>query len=213
MSLIPTQLKEPTAIYSLLFTLLLFIVSFVVAYNFLSREKFKTSEKYVFMWLTWDALVHLILEGSFVYMSILGRTVETSSGPMAELWKEYGKADSRWLIAEPTVVSIEIPTFILCGPVSVLVLWAITKDHPIRHPLQFLLCTCELYGGYLTWMPEYLTGNKSLAIDNPLYLWVYMVLFNGLWVLVPTFLLVQSWYELLRGAELLSQHRQAKKSL
>ncbi|CAG8564183.1 13423_t:CDS:2 [Ambispora gerdemannii] len=213
MSLIPAELQEPTAIYSLLFTLLLITVSFVAAYGFLSREKFKTSEKYVFAWLTWDALVHFILEGSFVYMSVLGRTVETSSGRMAELWKEYGKADSRWLIAEPTVVSIEIPTFIVCGPLSVLVLWAIIKDHPIRHPLQFLLCTCELYGGYLTWMPEYLTGNKSLATDNPLYLWVYMVLFNGLWVLVPMFLLIQSWFELLLAAEFLIQHRQAKKSL
>ncbi|KAG9293446.1 hypothetical protein G9A89_009170 [Geosiphon pyriformis] len=200
-----------TTFYSLLFTLLLIAIAFGVAQIFLPNEISIGVEKYIFIWLVWDALIHFILEGPFVYMSIFGRTVATSSGPLAELWKEYGKADSRWLIAEPTVVSIEIPTFIICGPLALFVLWALIYDHPSRHPAQMFLCTCELYGGWMTWVPEILSGANALATHNPLYFWVYMVLFNGLWVLVPTLLLSHSWVELVKGAQLLKRQKENPK--
>ena len=47
--------------------------------------------------------------------------------------------------------------------------------------------------GWMTFCPEWLSGNRNLVTSNPLYLWLYLVFFNGLWVVVPLLLLYQSW--------------------
>ena len=48
----------------------------------------------------------------------------------------------------------------------------------------------------MTFCPEWLTGSKNLRTDNFLYLWVYLVFFNGLWVILPVYMLWQSWWEM-----------------
>lgn len=62
-----------------------------------------------------------------------------------------------------------------------------------RHFIQVLVNTCELYGGWMTFAPEWLTGSPNLDTSCFLYLWVYLVFFNGLWVVAPVLLLVQSY--------------------
>uniref|UniRef100_UPI0037E980F0 emopamil-binding protein-like n=1 Tax=Semicossyphus pulcher TaxID=241346 RepID=UPI0037E980F0 len=151
--------------------------------------------RWILLWLFYDVIVHLTLEGPFVYMS-LGGTVETSEGPLAELWKEYSKADSRWLISDPTIVSIELLTVVLDSLLAVLLIHAILHDKYYRHFLQITLSVCELYGGWMTFAPDWLLGSPSLNTSSWLHLWVYLVFFNGLWVLVPVLLLVQSWSSL-----------------
>lgn len=63
-----------------------------------------------------------------------------------------------------------------------------------RHFVQITLSVCELYGGWMTFCPDWLIGSPHLNTSNGLYLWVYLVFFNGVWVLVPFLLLVQSWF-------------------
>jgi len=53
-----------------------------------------------------------------------------------------------------------------------------------------------LHTGWMTFAPELLTGSKNLATDSWLYLWVYLVLFNSLWVIMPMALMYQSWLAL-----------------
>lgn len=65
-----------------------------------------------------------------------------------------------------------------------------------RHFIQITLCVCELYGGWMTFFPEWLVGSPNLNTKSWLYFWVYLVFFNGLWVLIPGLLLWQSWREL-----------------
>ncbi|CAK6981604.1 emopamil-binding protein-like [Scomber scombrus] len=128
-------------------------------------------------------------------MSLVG-TVETSEGPLAELWKEYGKADSRWLVSDPTIVSLELLTVVLCPLIAVLLIYAVLHTKYYRHFLQISLSVCELYGGWMTFCPDWLMGSPHLDTSSWLYLWVYLVFFNGLWVLVPVLLLVRSWSSL-----------------
>ncbi|XP_070850242.1 emopamil-binding protein-like [Chaetodon trifascialis] len=154
-------------------------------------------DRWILLWLFYDVIVHLTLEGPFVYMSVVG-TVETSEGLLAELWKEYGKADNRWLISDPTIVSIEILTVVLDSVLALLLIHAVLKDKYYRHFLQIALSVCELYGGWMTFCPDWLVGSPSLNTSSWLYLWVYLVFFNGVWVLVPALLLVQSWFSLRR---------------
>ncbi|XP_024121213.1 emopamil-binding protein-like [Oryzias melastigma] len=150
-------------------------------------------DKWILLWVFYDVIVHLTLEGPFVYMCLNG-TVETSEGPLAELWKEYGKADSRWLVSDPTIVSIEILTVVLDSLLGILLIHAILKEKYYRHFLQIALSVCELYGSWMTFCPDWLLGSPHLNTSRWLYLWVYLVFFNGLWVLVPVLLLVQSWF-------------------
>ncbi|XP_076579852.1 emopamil-binding protein-like [Chaetodon auriga] len=154
-------------------------------------------DRWILLWLFYDVIVHLTLEGPFVYMSLIG-TVETSEGLLAELWKEYGKADNRWLISDPMIVSIEILTVVLDSVLALLLIHAVLKDKYYRHFLQIALSVCELYGGWMTFCPDWLVGSPSLNTSSWLYLWVYLVFFNGVWVLVPALLLVHSWFSLRR---------------
>ncbi|KAL0614938.1 Emopamil-binding protein-like [Plecturocebus cupreus] len=52
------------------------------------------------------------------------------------------------------------------------------KSH--RHFLQITLCVCELYGCWMTFLPEWLTRSPNLNTSNWLYCWVYLSFFNEL---------------------------------
>ncbi|KAB0395357.1 hypothetical protein E2I00_010751, partial [Balaenoptera physalus] len=110
--------------------------------------------------------------------------------------KEYGKADARWLYLDPTIVSLEILTVVLGGFLALVLIYAIVKEKHYRHFVQITLCVCELYGGWMTFCPDWLMGSPNLNTNNWLYFWVYLVFFNGVWVLIPGLLLWQSWVEL-----------------
>ncbi|XP_029458694.1 emopamil-binding protein-like [Rhinatrema bivittatum] len=160
-----------------------------------------TPDRRVLGWLFYDAIVHFTLEGPFVYLSLVG-TVARSDSMLALLWKEYGKADARWLHSDPTIVSLEIITVGLGGLLALVLIFAIIEDKPYRHFIQITLCVCELYGGWMTFCPDWLLGSPNLNTSNWLYLWIYLVFFNGVWVVVPAVLLRQSWMELRKMHEL-----------
>lgn len=46
--------------------------------------------------------------------------------------KEYGKADTRWLYSDPTVVSLEILTVVLDGLLALVLIYAIVKEKYYR---------------------------------------------------------------------------------
>lgn len=50
--------------------------------------------------------------------------------------------------------------------------------------------------GWMTFCPEWLTGSKALRTNNALYLWVYLVFFNMLWVVIPLALMYHSWLDI-----------------
>ena len=62
-----------------------------------------------------------------------------------------------------------------------------------------VLATGELYGGFMTFAPEWLSGCENLDTGSALYLWVYLVFFNGLWVVFPAWVLWVAYGEI-RGA-------------
>lgn len=138
-------------------------------------------------------MIHFSFEGSFLYLSTFGRQVNTSVGPFAELWKEYTLADKRWGFADETVVSLEILTVLGAGPLCCYILKQLVRDDPARHYWIVVLSTAELYGGFMTFCPEWLTGSPNLDTSNPLYLWVYLILMNTIWVVIPLWLMYDSY--------------------
>lgn len=130
-----------------------------------------------------------------------------SQAPMARLWQEYAKADRRWRGADLTVISVELLTVGLAGPAAVYVCYSIAKvvnakSETVRSRHQtrlwftaIMLATGELYGGFMTFAPEWLSGNTALAGEDPVYLWLYLVFFNMLWVFIPLWILSVAYQE------------------
>ncbi|KAI0222481.1 Emopamil-binding protein-like [Lamellibrachia satsuma] len=149
-------------------------------------------DKLTMSWLLWDCTVHFSLEAVFLAGSLSGN-VQNSTHWAMSTWREYGKADKRFLVSDPTIVSMAIPTVLVCGPLCLGLIYSIVRQRSYRHWLQVALCVCELYGAWMTFCPELLTGCPNLATDVPLYFWFYIVFFNGLWVAAPVLMLGQSW--------------------
>ncbi|XP_006000623.1 emopamil-binding protein-like [Latimeria chalumnae] len=187
---VPSELFTSVSAYSLLASGLQLLAGYLLAQGL--GRKCSATDRWVLVWLFYDAIVHLTLEGPFVYMSVRG-TVARSNNIVASLWKEYGKADARWLYSDPTIVSLEILTVVLAGPLALLLIHTIITEKYYRHFIQITLCVCELYGGWMTFCPVWLTGSPNLNTSNWLYLWVYLAFFNGVWVVIPGLLLWQSW--------------------
>ncbi|MBN3290945.1 EBPL protein, partial [Polypterus senegalus] len=168
-----------------------------VAYVLAQRlgARCSSTDRWVLVWLCYDAIVHFTLTWRwtrrllrFLYHAHFTVNIFTKN------WKEYGKADKRWLYSDPTIVSIELLTVIFVGLLAVILIYSILKNTFYRHFLQIALCVCELYGGWMTFCPEWLMGSPSLDTSNWLYFWIYLVFFNGLWIIIPVVLLLQSWF-------------------
>ena len=87
--------------------------------------------------------------------------------------REYGNADKRFLVSDPTIVSMAFPTVIVCGPLCLLLIASIVRQHHSRHWLQVALCICELYGGeiFIRWY-LYLCGNFA---RSPVFLQIKII--------------------------------------
>lgn len=155
-------------------------------------------------WLIFDSLIHIFLEGPFVYLSLFGRTVDSSTGFYANVWKEYSLADRRWGVADPGVVAVELLTVVGTGTLALYTAKLVLHQDARYHFWLCFLCICELYGDYMTFVPEWLQGSPSLDTNDPLHLWFYLVFSNGVWVVIPMVLL---WHSSAAILSMLSSHQ------
>lgn len=80
----------------------------------------------------------------------------------------------RWGHADPTIVSLELLTVLGAGPLACYILYLLAKRNPIQHYWIIVICTAELYGGWMTFVPEWLVGSPSLNTSNFMYTYVYL---------------------------------------
>ncbi|CEQ38627.1 SPOSA6832_00094 [Sporobolomyces salmonicolor] len=167
----PTTLFTSTTIFSLLATVLILLAAVLLARAILPARTYADKvQRWTFVWLAFDALIHFFLWQSFPRP----RTVNSSEGPLALLWQEYALADTRWGVSDPCVVAIELLTVLGAGPL-----------------------TAELYGGWMT--AKWITGSPSLNTSHWLYTYVYLLFFNGLWVIIPILLMVDAYRHITRA--------------
>jgi hypothetical protein len=57
--------------------------------------------------------------------------------------------------------------------------------------IDFVMCI-----GFMTFSPEWLTGNQNLDASNFMFLWVYLVFFNILWVVMPIYAMWVSYQDI-----------------
>ncbi|KAL8781222.1 MAG: hypothetical protein Q9213_006115 [Squamulea squamosa] len=143
-----------------------------------------------------------------------------STFPTALLWQEYARADGRWANTDTNIISIELLTVFIAGPLALYICYLLQRQqHPahgepfnttttpdpsnkISSPsaaelwfLIIILATGEIYGGFMTFAPEWMSGNANLSTGNWMYLWLYLVFFNGIWVVMPGWCLWIAWGE------------------
>ncbi|POY72743.1 hypothetical protein BMF94_4150 [Rhodotorula taiwanensis] len=196
----PPTLLNATTVFSLAATIAILAAALGLARTWLPKRIYADQiKRWTFVWLVFDALIHFILEGSFIFYSFpRPRTVDAGVGPLAALWREYALADTRWGTSDTTVVSIELITVFGAGPLAVLCADGLRRG---RSEAWRLWMVGEIYGGWMTFAPEWISGSPSLNTSHPLYIWVYLFFFNGLWVAIPLFLIYDSGKVILSALE------------
>jgi hypothetical protein len=238
----------PTTVYSFLSTAVLLAAAYAASSALLPRNASATV-RFLFVWHAFDGLVHLILEGSYVYNcffsyttidQLLSQNVELSpsatvspylppnlyflgrqdriygseygTNPFAHFWMEYSRADKRWAGSDLTIISLEILTVFLGGPIALHICNCLRKESASAWFWMIVLATAELYGGFLTFAPEFLTGNTNLDTSNFMYLYVYLIFFNAvLWVIIPVWVLFQAYGKITQGLKEQARSEAGKK--
>ncbi|AEO62656.1 uncharacterized protein THITE_2107087 [Thermothielavioides terrestris NRRL 8126] len=238
------SLFDTTTLTSLASTVAILLAALALSRRVLDPRATPARLRALFVWHAFDALIHFLLEGSFVYHclfsaapvgsilaasaaaggaagggdGVTGTGMGTGTGywpdpvnylggglkgggavavahgpqaggenPLAKLWMVYARADFRWAGVDLTVLSLEILTVLFAGPMACLVCYDIARKSPRANLVMIILATAELYGGYMTFMPEWLTASANLDTSNFMYKWVFLVFFNGLWVVIPLY--------------------------
>ncbi|KAL8772803.1 MAG: hypothetical protein Q9209_002148 [Squamulea sp. 1 TL-2023] len=147
-----------------------------------------------------------------------------STSPTALLWQEYARADARWANTDTNIISIELLTVFIAGPLALYICYLLQRQpQPSRSELFntttpsytgektssssaaqlwfliIILATGEIYGGFMTFAPEWMSGNTNLRTANWMYLWLYLLFFNGIWVVMPGWCLWVAWGEVKRA--------------
>lgn len=76
----------------------------------------------------------------------------------------------------------------LWGPISFIVAAMIPFRHPLRHPLQALVCIGQMYGlllYYGTATFDHFVFGVSYSRPEAYYFWGYYFLCNFFWVVIP----------------------------
>ncbi|KAF4628417.1 hypothetical protein G7Y89_g9737 [Cudoniella acicularis] len=204
------DLIDATTIISLLAVLAILASSYALSLCVLDAST-PTRFRVLFIWHAFDFLIHTIFEGSFLYncfftsipfdpavhhpvllMNFLGTSDKLFGAAYADnwaskLWMVYAQADKRWAGADLTVVSLELLTVLGAGPLAAWICYGIAKKDWRVSFWMTVLATGEIYGGFMTFAPEWLTGNQNLDGSNFMFLWVYLVFFNMLWVFLPLY--------------------------
>ncbi|KAK4228216.1 Emopamil binding protein-domain-containing protein [Podospora fimiseda] len=217
------DLIDQTTIISLFSTVAILGAAWGLSLFVLDKRSTSLRTRLLFIWHAFDALIHFVLEGGFVYNCLfsskevrsggghlldpegyLGRVGGNGGGRsrwitvggaqaggeanwLASLWMVYGRADRRWVGVDLTVVSIEIITVLFAGSMAVLACYDIAKRNPRKNLVMIILATAEIYGGYMTFMPEWLSGSPNLDTSNFMFKWIFLAFFNGLWVVIPAY--------------------------
>ncbi|KAA8644973.1 EXPERA domain-containing protein [Aspergillus tanneri] len=163
-------------------------------------------------WFVFTGCIHFLLEGYFVYNH---KTMPRMLDLFGQLWKEYAKADSRYLTMEPFVLCMESITAFAWGPLSYFTAWMIVAQSAYRHPTQMLVSVGQFYGDVLYYatsiMEDYYHG-ISYSRPETYYYWGYFIFLNSFWIFIPALCIYQS-YSAMVGAFRQSAGNSVKKTL
>lgn len=226
------QIISVTTVLSLLSTVAILASAYLTSLRLLPTSS-SLQLRILFIWHAFDALIHFILEGSYLwncFFSHIPSTTEVShylppnvyflgqkgylfgaeygTSPLSALWREYAKADKRWGGSDLGVISLELLTVFVAGPMAVWICHCLKKERADGCFWMIVLATGELYGGrscvpvgqwqklvliecfpgFMTFAPEWLSGSPNLNTSNFMYTYVFRACFQR-----PVWLTRNSW--------------------
>jgi len=135
-------------IISVVYTLMMLVVSVRLGKSLIPKGS-SSLERVVQTWMVWAIVIHATVEGPHLVLS-LKYSVKDSTSYFARQWQEYGKADKRYLVSDPLIVSLELIFATMVTPLCALLVYAIYKSLSYRHPLQIVIATSHIFGGYIS---------------------------------------------------------------
>ncbi|KAI8367282.1 Emopamil-binding protein [Blakeslea trispora] len=159
------------------------LISSIVLFN---TSKKATSQAR-FSWFFANSFLHCGFE---LYWLINRKTIAGQSDLLAEMWKEYSHADSRYIAGDKLLLALETLTIFIWGPLCIASAYYILKGSQRQYTFQSLASMCHLFSCtiyYIVDLPEAINCDPS-----PIYFWVYFIGFNAPWILVPLYLISQS---------------------
>lgn len=152
-------------------SLLFFVATCVLAYQLSLRvlpTRTAPRTRFIYIWHLFDALIHIVFEGSFLYYSFASSSPTSehgtsahrlwgnlstaygtrhSSDALGKLWIEYGNADRRWADADIGILTLELLTVVVGGPLSLWISEMVRVGDPRQWFWIVVLAVGELYGG------------------------------------------------------------------
>ncbi|CAM6035037.1 unnamed protein product [Sphagnum compactum] len=155
-------------------------------------------DKSLMCWFAFCGFTHIVLEGYFAFDA----NFYTYSVPnfLAEVWKEYSKADSRYVGRDSAIVCVEGLTAVLVGPGCLLSVYAIGAKTTYQHTLQLVISVAQLYGDLVYFITVILDG-EEIGSPEPVYFWFYFIFMNGIWIVVPLCIAIRSWLAISKAFE------------
>ncbi len=167
-------------------------------------------ERLLTFWLLWSGLIHIVMESSYGLLPhvVTARATTTftqylfTPAPIASwfdprwwasVYGQYARYDGRYTVADPTILFI-CYTELLLGPLCFLLVWMIQSGNRLRHRVQLVLCTAQFYGTVLYFVAPMIQGNWSTVMTHDTFeLIVFVISLNGLWMVIPGWMIYQSF--------------------
>ncbi|XP_075437857.1 3-beta-hydroxysteroid-Delta(8),Delta(7)-isomerase [Ascaphus truei] len=156
-------------------------------------SRMSSARRLALCWFTICGFIHGVIEGWF---SLYYMDIPRDQAFLSQLWKEYAKGDSRYVIADNFTVCMESITAGAWGPLSVWTVLSFLRGQPHRFVLQLIVSLGQLYGDVLYFYTEYRDGFRHSEMWHPIYFWFYFVFMNALWIIIPSILIVDAWTHL-----------------
>lgn len=99
-----------------------------------------TGRRLALCWFAVCTFIHLVIEGWF---SFYHEILLEDQAFLSQLWKEYSKGDSRYILSDGFIVCMESVTACLWGPLSLWVVIAFLRHQPFRFVLQLVVSVGE----------------------------------------------------------------------
>ncbi|TWW56696.1 3-beta-hydroxysteroid-Delta(8),Delta(7)-isomerase [Takifugu rubripes] len=174
-----------------------------------SSNRFGIWRRLALCWFAICGFIHCVIEGWF---SLYYDVIPGDQSFLSQLWKEYSKGDSRYVISDNFTVCMETVTAWTWGPFSLWILFAFLTNKPYRFVLQLIVSLGQLYGAVLYFYTEHRDGYVHSEYGHPVYFWFYYIFLNFLWIIIPLVLIVDSWRQLSAAQTKTDNSKKSKKN-
>ncbi|KAI9193134.1 Emopamil-binding protein [Polychytrium aggregatum] len=150
------------------------------------------------VWWSLNGSIHCFFEGYFVWNH---KHIAADTSVIASVWKEYALSDSRYMTADPFLISVESITATLIGPLCFLQAYLTLRSRPAQYPLTLIISVLHIFSCTLYYATTFFEGHGQAPHCKPgwLYLGFYFLFLNAFWILIPAFLIRQDVGRIMRA--------------